>query len=230
LVFGFGIGFGSGVCLMSREFPDWIDPWKAADGARVFEGSVPLARLERLVPLLSNSDGVAWFTVGFDYDFEQRARIRITVHAELQLLCQKSLEPYIEVVDRTTELSVIKEMSEQDLLPETAEAVLVDNRALAMASLVEDELIIGLPQVPRNPALDSVDFSVGNEASDAPGGEAEIKSRQSDQPGREQDVDIASAKGSGQMRKPFAELGKMMAELVDDTSQQANLEKNSKRD
>ena len=46
---------------MSRDFPDFIDPWKAAEGQRVFFGTVPLKRMQRLSPLLVSAEGEADF-------------------------------------------------------------------------------------------------------------------------------------------------------------------------
>ena len=37
---------------MPREFPEFVDPWKAADGKRLFQGTIPLRWMRRLAPLL----------------------------------------------------------------------------------------------------------------------------------------------------------------------------------
>jgi uncharacterized protein len=171
--------------------------------------------MKRLVPLLDSSEGDANFTAAFDYDFEHRARIRIRVHSELRLLCQRSLESYTEVVDRESELSVIEDLSEQDLLPDTCEPILVENRTLAMMGLVEDELIIGLPQVPRNPAADTVIVST----CDNPGDSVSVPS----DPGMQEKASDAA----GPMKKPFADLGRMMAEIDVNNAPAAERKKNS---
>mgnify|MGYP000657491512 CR=1 FL=1 len=41
---------------MAKEFPEWVDPWKVAEGRRIFEGTIPLARLTRLQPLLADGE------------------------------------------------------------------------------------------------------------------------------------------------------------------------------
>ena len=38
---------------MPREFPEFVDPWKAADGKRLFQGTIPLRWMRRLAPLLA---------------------------------------------------------------------------------------------------------------------------------------------------------------------------------
>jgi uncharacterized protein len=136
---------------MSREYPDWFDPRKAAEGKRTFAGSVPLMRMERLRPLLAEADGEARFVAGFDLDAQGRVTIQIEVEASLPLICQRSLEPYLEAVHRQSLLGVIADMSEEALMPENYEPVIVQHGRLAMIDLVEDELLLGLPQVPRKP-------------------------------------------------------------------------------
>lgn len=150
---------------MSREYPDWFDPRKAAEGRRTFTGSVPLVRMERLRPLLANCDGDAHFTARFEFDAQGRVTILIEVEASLPLICQRSLEPYLEPVHRRSLLGVIENLAEESLLPENYEPVLVELGRLAMLDLVEDELLLGLPQVPRNPDCDAIGFPARDDVS-----------------------------------------------------------------
>lgn len=144
---------------MSREFPDRVDPWKAADGQRSFHGTMPLNRMTRLSPLLESTDGVARFSASFAYDRQNQLTVDIEVEAGLTLMCQRSLAPYTEQIKRRSTLAVIEELSEQDTLPENYEAVLVEDGRLALLRLVEDELLLGMPQVPRNPDVAAVELS-----------------------------------------------------------------------
>ena len=144
---------------MSREFPDRVDPWKAADGQRTFHGTMPLSRMVRLAPLLESTDGAARFSAGFAYDRQKQLTVEMVVEAELTLMCQRSLAPYVEKIHRRSTLAVIEEMSEQDAQPENYEAVLVEDGRLTLLQLVEDELLLGIPQVPRNPNVAAVELS-----------------------------------------------------------------------
>ena len=90
---------------------------------------------------------------GFRTDLEQRIIIDLQVEAALPLVCQASLEVYDEQVRRSSELAVIDDDSEQFDLPDNYEPVMTENGRLAIASLVEDELLLGLPQIPRKPGL-----------------------------------------------------------------------------
>lgn len=144
----------SGDCeAMSREFPDFVEPWRMADGRRTIGGTMPLARMQRLSALLESPDGDAEFSMNFGYDAQQRARIIVEVSAPLTLVCQASLEPYVENIQQRSELLVIAHEAEQADLSEQEEFILVNEGRLAIADLVEDELLLAVPQVPRNPEL-----------------------------------------------------------------------------
>jgi uncharacterized protein len=137
---------------MSREFPDWVDPWKAADGRRSFQGTMPLKRMQRLAPLLAPAEWRdASFSAAFGYDRQGMLTVDLHVEAILPLVCQRSLEIYLEPVVRDSMLAVVEGVAEQDLVPEHYEPVLAEQGRLALLDLVEDELLLALPQVPRKP-------------------------------------------------------------------------------
>ena len=153
---------------MSREYPDWISAGRAAEGKRSFSGTIPLVRMKRLVPLLvgAQSDGSlgeASFVATFRTDLDKRVIIDLQVEAALPLICQASLEVYDEQVMRSSELAVIEHLSEEADLPANYEPVQTEHGRLAIASLVEDELLLALPQIPRKRGLQKVEFSTGGE-------------------------------------------------------------------
>jgi len=148
---------------MSREYPDWISPERAAEGKRVYSGTIPLSRMKRLAALLVDASGEAAFSAAFKTDLDHRVIIDLQVEAALPLVCQASLEVYDELVKRRSELAVITHDSEQFDLPENYEPVLTENGRLAIAGIVEDELLLGLPTIPRKPGLRPVEFSTGGE-------------------------------------------------------------------
>ena len=149
---------------MPREFPDWVNPWTAAEGTRIFGGTMPLSRLKRLVPLLVHTDGTAWFEAEFRLDEDKRAIVKMKVKADVLLLCQRSLLPYTEHIERDSLLGVIEDEMDQTLLPEHYEASIASNGRLSFEMLVEDELLLGLPQVPRNPKVAAVKYETGSPA------------------------------------------------------------------
>jgi uncharacterized protein len=149
---------------MSREYPDWISPGRAAEGKRIFSGTIPIARMKRLAPLLVDAQGTVSFVASFRTDLDKRVIIDLQVEAALPLVCQASLDVYGEQVKRSSELAVIEHASELDELPDNYDPVQTESGRLAIVSLVEDELLLGLPQVPRKPGLEKVEYSTAGES------------------------------------------------------------------
>lgn len=160
---------------MSREFPDWISPARAADGKRVFNGTIALLRFKRLVPLLVEAQGEATFTAAFSRDLDRRVCIDLQTEAALSLLCQASLEVYQEQVQRRSTLVVIESDRELDELSDHCDVVKAEHGRIAIADIVEDELLLGLPQIPRQPGLRKIDYSTnpGNDPENDTGSRAE---------------------------------------------------------
>jgi uncharacterized protein len=166
---------------MAREFPDWIDPWKAAEGNRSFRGSIPFSAMERLAPLLAGSEGTVRFVVRFSLDGQRRAMVDVEAQADLPLVCQVSLEPYEHAVDRVSRLAVIEEEADQLRLPEGYEGTCTEAGRLNLVRLVEDECLLAMPQVPRKPGLEFEPYSTGG-----------------------------TERAEEKTRKPFADLGEML--------------------
>lgn len=130
----------------------------------MYSGTIPFSRMKRLAPLLENATGEATFSAAFRLDLEQHVVIDLKVNAALPLVCQASLETYDELIDRQSELAVINHEFEMDDLPESYDPVQTENGRLAIAVLVEEELLLDLPQIPRKPGLESVEFSTSGDA------------------------------------------------------------------
>jgi uncharacterized protein len=160
---------------MSREFPDWISPGRAAEGKRIFSGTIALSRMKRLAKLLVEANGEASFVAAFKSDMDKRVIIDLQVEAELPLVCQASLEVYKEKVNRHSELAVIDHEHQQEDVPDSYEPVLAENGRLAIASVVEEELLLGLPQIPRKPGLEKIEFSTGAQLRKSAEPQKEVK-------------------------------------------------------
>lgn len=105
----------------------------------------------------------AFFSTSFAYDEQGLVTIKIVVQASLPLVCQRSLAPYREKIERSSVLVVIENVSDQDLVPESYDPVLVENRRLAIQDIVEEELLLAIPQVPRNPEVAEIELSTDGE-------------------------------------------------------------------
>jgi len=147
---------------MSRDFPDIVDPWKAAEGKRSFQGSIPLERMHRLAAELAKDDSEqrreAVFSATFSLDRQGLVTIDLSVRADLPLVCQRSLVVFEEKVDRRSLLAVIETVAEEEDLPELYEPVLAEDHRMKMVDLIEEELLLAVPQVPRSPNAEVIEL------------------------------------------------------------------------
>jgi len=135
---------------MSSTLPDLLDAWRAADSRSVLTGRLPLSSLPRLRPLLLDSAGDVAFRLAFSRDEEQRAVLYGEVTASLSLRCQRCLEALDYRVDGKMALALVTGLDEGRLLPEKYDPLLVSERLIRPRDLIEDELLLGLPQIPMH--------------------------------------------------------------------------------
>ena len=140
---------------MSRDFPDWIDIDRAADGRRSFAGELRLVELGRLVEVLNapDPDAVVDFEVDVWRDGQGTVRVDVAARGALPLTCQRSLARYLEPIETRSSIAAVRDESDIARLPEDLEAKVVENGRLSIAELVEDELLLAIPLVPRDPTL-----------------------------------------------------------------------------
>lgn len=135
---------------MSSQLPDQLDPWRAVDSRSVLTGRLPLSSLPRLQGLLLDTSGDVSFRLAFYRDEERRAVLRCEVAATLRLRCQRCLEALDHVVDTGMELAPVSGMEEERRLPERYDPLLVSAGSIRPRDLIEDELLLALPQIPMH--------------------------------------------------------------------------------
>lgn len=135
---------------MSSRLPEFADPRRLASQGARFSGSVALVDLARIRDTLFDPAGEAQYTLEFYRDPRKRARIRGQVQAQLVLQCQRCLSGVTLAVDSELDLAVIQVPEEAERLPEDVDPVWVEEDTFRLMDLVEDELILAIPQVPRH--------------------------------------------------------------------------------
>jgi uncharacterized protein len=134
---------------MSQHFPDLFDPRRFADLGKHFAGKIPLASFSRLAALLVDYAGYADFELSFQRE-GQRAVIRGRVRAELQLECQRCRGPMAFTAVSDICLAAVEVLDEVERLPEAYEPLLLEAPTVKLVELLEDELLLSLPQVPMH--------------------------------------------------------------------------------
>lgn len=147
---------------MSAPLPDQIDPWRAVKLGSSFDGEIPLERLPRLAEAVVGAAGPVRYTLAFGRDSQGRAVARGQVSLSPTLICQRCLEPLTLAVDAPIALALVKAVSEADSLgltaivgvPDGLDPLPLGDEPICPLDLLEDELLLALPQIPLHPSAD----------------------------------------------------------------------------
>ncbi|MCU7936328.1 MAG: DUF177 domain-containing protein [Candidatus Thiodiazotropha sp. (ex Dulcina madagascariensis)] len=136
---------------MSKRFPDRLDPWRFADLGKEFGGELSLDVFPRLSACLLRPAGRVSFELIFghdrDRDGQRRAVLNGWIRADLPLQCQRCLEEVVYPVDARLSVAFVRGPEEAEQLEESLDPCLVDGDQVVFRDLIEDELLLALPQV-----------------------------------------------------------------------------------
>lgn len=135
---------------MLTRLPEFVDPWRLADRRKSFSGQEKLRNLSRLRGLLTRPDGVVTYELRFGRDEGRWPRIRGRVRTTLNLECQRCLGELEVPVDAMLDLAVIEVPGEAEALPDSCEPVMAEDGRLRLLDVIEEELLLAVPQVPRH--------------------------------------------------------------------------------
>ncbi|KAA0888590.1 DUF177 domain-containing protein [Pusillimonas sp. ANT_WB101] len=136
----------------------FVDTAELARQGRAFEDHTPIMQFARLVgdlPTQLPGSEVQWSVAG-KTDMQGRQWVHVVANAQPVIECQRCMQPFALQVDVDNLLQVMKseaELEAQEAHDEsTGEVVerIVGTRRLDVLGLVEDEIILGLPYVPKH--------------------------------------------------------------------------------
>lgn len=139
--------------LMSNRqdrLPVQVDPYRLAEQGREYDGVLPLRQMKRLSPLLATDDGEVTLSLQFGVDEMGVHFLRGSIRVNLQLPCQRCLEPMAWPVDTSLALGFVDSTAEADRLPGGYEPYIVESVPLVLVDMIEDELLLSLPQIPMH--------------------------------------------------------------------------------
>lgn len=135
---------------MSEEIiPEHIDdPFRFADQNLGLAGVVRIKDLSRLN--LNYTEGNIYATLKFGVDEQGIHFLKGHLSTKLVLQCQRCMEPYQYEIISDFALGIVTTLDEADALPELYEPVLTKANRLALRDLIEDEIILNLPIIPKH--------------------------------------------------------------------------------
>lgn len=137
-----------------------IDNFEFARNGRELAGQIAVAEMQRLQDLMLDSDGVVDIWIAGDLDEQRRPWLHLEVRGELGLRCQRCLGRLAHVLEVDAHLRLIQpgeawpeDEADGDGGVEVDDAIAVDE-SLDLMSLVEEEIILGLPYAPMHDACE----------------------------------------------------------------------------
>ena len=121
----------------------------AEQKARI-EGLVPIKTFDRLAEMLCSSQGDIKVSLQFRKGKKHRVLVAGECSGEVSLICQACLEPVslpIHAMVNTLLVDSVDELLELEL---EEDGVVYSDKYITLGALLEDDLILSLPMVPRH--------------------------------------------------------------------------------
>lgn len=142
---------------MSEKFiPEHIDPFRYAEQSLRLDGLVKIVDMHRLAASVSPDNDPVAVSLVFGRDEQKVAYLKGHLQTKLTLQCQRCMEPYNCEIMSDFILGIVSTLEEVNSLPEGYEPALAKDGQLALRELVEDELILNLPIIPKHEPEDCI--------------------------------------------------------------------------
>ncbi|MDQ7091345.1 MAG: YceD family protein [Methylococcales bacterium] len=147
--------------------PDFIDPLAFAERQRQLTGKIALNEFTRLSDVLSNNNGCVKIDLFFSKS-KRLATLNGTMHADLNVECQSCLEVLSLPLAVSINLAFVESLEHADKLAGEYEPFILEEKKISLNQLIEDELLLALPDFPRHsqPCLDETQMDEAESVED----------------------------------------------------------------
>ncbi len=136
-----------GALMSNAPLPNQLDIRKLVVKGAEISVDTPVSSLPRFVDLLANDGSLININLQFYVDDERFRRVDGQINGEVEVFCQRCLEPMPLPVDIQFQLAVVWSEEDAERLPETLEPLIVGEELVDLADIVSEELILSLPFV-----------------------------------------------------------------------------------
>lgn len=128
------------------------DPFRFAQEGRVISGEIRVADFPRLAENLADTAGEVQYRIEGSVDSDRRPILAVMINGQLILRCQRCLGDVAWLLAISSDLLPVhagQPIPEEELEDDSADAFEVDGE-IDVVTLVEDEILLGVPLVPRH--------------------------------------------------------------------------------
>ena len=158
-----------------KQLPEKIALDKAVHGQRHYQGTVEINQLSRLTESLADDSGKVEYSIQFERAARLLGKAQVKVKAELTLLCTISTKKFMFPVDIDSTIGFIDDLAYEDLLDIDMEASWVEEGMINPLEIIEDELILAVPDAPYSENHLDDDTEVAIDADEKPNPFAVLK-------------------------------------------------------
>jgi uncharacterized protein len=135
---------------MIDHLPDRLDLYAMAEAGRELHGRMALADLPRVLPLLESDAGELDVVFELGRDEDGTHTLCGSVKGNLELRCQRCLEPMTYGLDTQFRLALVFSQEAAGEVPERYEPLLITREPTSLAEVVSEEVLLALPIVPMH--------------------------------------------------------------------------------
>jgi uncharacterized protein len=136
--------------LMSGELPERVEPLLLAEQDTVMEGSMALACMKRLCEV-APANGSLQARLHFFADEVGRPFLSGSFSTDLELVCQRCMEVMRVPLSGDFRLSLVTDLEQADRRDDSMDVLEVGPRAMSLATILEDEVLLLVPASPMHP-------------------------------------------------------------------------------
>jgi len=133
--------------MSASPISEYVDTRKAFSQATDIAGTVSLERLERLKSAVLNEHGEVSVALSFAVDGSGRKRIQGEVCAEVQVTCQRCLEPVTLQLADKIDLVLVTDYEQAKALEAEFDPWVTRDFRVNLADLIDEQLALALPIV-----------------------------------------------------------------------------------
>jgi len=138
---------------MSGSLHAWYslrDLESLADRGVTLSGELDIGRLTRLRGLLHSDSGSVRATLGFRQRGDGWLASEVEYRADVELVCQRCLEPFRQELEENVNVVIADSDSLPTTVPTGFEPFELEDGRLQPVQLIEDEVIVAIPLVPKH--------------------------------------------------------------------------------
>ncbi len=133
-----------------QRLPLEVDPFRLATKEEALKGAIPLKQMKRLLESLCSDEGEVLIDVVFSLDINRVVLLSGNIQADIKLICQRCMEEMTLPLNLDFQIALARSEAEMERLSDEYETALIEETPIMLSDLIEDEIILAVPVIPKH--------------------------------------------------------------------------------